>query len=140
MRNLRIIKCVAGAGKTTDSIKYLKEHSNGLYLAYTNSVVDDIKYKGYLSKTIDSLFLNYIIPKFINVIPIINKNSAIKYLDSNNLKGYEKNILNISIDEQGNIYNQQKKTKFTLYTKNEDLIKASGVPNQRTLLQIFQNI
>ena len=48
MRNLRIIKCVAGAGKTTDSIKYLKEHSNGLYLAYTNSVVDDIKYKGYL--------------------------------------------------------------------------------------------
>lgn len=138
MKNLRIIKCVAGAGKTTDSIKYLKEHSNGLYLAYTNSVVDDIKYKGYLSKTIDSLFLNYIIPKFINVIPIINKNSTIKYLDANNLKGYEKNILNISIDTQGNIYNQQKKTKFTLYTKNEDLIKSSGVPNQRTLLQIFQ--
>lgn len=138
MKNLRIIKCVAGAGKTTDSIKYLKEHSNGLYLAYTNSVVDDIKYKGYLSKTIDSLFLNYIIPKFINVIPIINKNSTIKYLDSNKLKEYEKNILNISIDEQGNIYNQLKKTKFTLYTKNEDLIKASGVPNQRTLLQIFR--
>lgn len=137
MKNLKIIKCVAGAGKTTYSLNYLKEHSNGLYLAYTNSVVDDIKYKGYLSKTIDSLFLNYIIPKFINVIPIINKNSNIKYLDSNNLKGYEKNILNISIDEQGNIYNQQKKTKFTLYTKNEDLIRATGVTNQRTLLQIF---
>ena len=106
MRNLKIIKCVAGAGKTTESLKYLKEHPNGLYLAYTNSVVDDVKYKGYLSKTIDSLFLNFIIPKFINVIPIIHKKSTLKYLDSNTLKGYEKNILNISIDEQGNIYNQ----------------------------------
>ena len=137
MRHLEIIKCVAGAGKTTESINYLKENHNGLYLAYTNSVVDKIKYKGYLSKTIDSLFLNYIIPKFVNVIPIIAKNSKIKYVDSNNLKDYQKSILNISIKDNGDIYNKSKKTFFSLNTKNEDLHKNNKILNQKVLAQIF---
>lgn len=137
MRRLRIIKCVAGAGKTTESLNILKENENGLYLAYTNSVVDDIKYKGYLAKTIDSLFLTYIIPKFVSLIPIINKNSNIKYLDSRLLKDYQKNILNIKINDKGEIFNRNTKTKFSLYTSNEDLHKSNTIMYSKTIKQIF---
>lgn len=139
MRHLEIIKCVAGAGKTTYSIDYLKKHKNGLYIAYTNSVVNDVKYHGYLSKTIDSLFISFIIPKFIKLIPIIHDDSTIKYIDSKGLKGYQKNILNLSIKKNGDIYNQHKKSIFSIKTTNEELKKSNGKLNQKTLLQIFRN-
>ena len=61
--NSEIIKYVAGGGKTTYSANYLKNNKNGLYLAFTNSVIEDVSKKGFLSKTIDSLFISFIIPK-----------------------------------------------------------------------------
>ena len=88
--NLEVIKFVAGGGKTTLSEKILKEQGNGLYLAFTNSVVEEISNKGYLSRTIDSLFTSFIIPKFTSLIPIIASGSKIKYIDSNTLPDHLK--------------------------------------------------
>lgn len=55
--NSKVIKFVAGAGKTTYSEEYMSKNKNGIYLAFNNSVVDELKNKGYLCKTIDALFL-----------------------------------------------------------------------------------
>ena len=43
--NSEVIKFVAGGGKTTYSIEYLRKNANGIYLAFTNSVVNDIRNK-----------------------------------------------------------------------------------------------
>ena len=107
--NSEVIKFVAGGGKTTLSEKILKTKGNGLYLAFTNSVVKEISDKGYLSRTIDSLFTSFVIPKFTSVIPIISSGSKLKYIDSTNLPKYLKGISNIKIDKNGNIYNKTKK-------------------------------
>ena len=80
--NSKVIKCVAGAGKTYWSKDYLKAHENGLYLAFTNSVVDDLSCCGMISRTIDSLFTSFLIPKFISAIPLIAKGSDIEYLNT----------------------------------------------------------
>ena len=63
--NSTIIKCVAGSGKTTEAIGFMQKNKNGLYLAFNNKIVDEVSRKGYLSKTIDSLFQSFIIPKLI---------------------------------------------------------------------------
>lgn len=56
MYSKKVIKCVAGSGKTTDSIKFMKSSKNGLYLAFNNKVVSEISNAGYLGLTIDSFF------------------------------------------------------------------------------------
>ncbi len=52
--NSRVIKCVAGAGKTRWSKDYVKTNGNGLYLAFTNSVVDELSSCGVISRTTSS--------------------------------------------------------------------------------------
>ena len=49
--NSRVIKCVAGAGKNRWSKDYIKSNGNGLYLAFTNSVVDELSSCGVISRT-----------------------------------------------------------------------------------------
>ena len=99
--NSEVIKFVAGGGKTTLSEKILKEQGNGLYLAFTNSVVEEISNKGYLSRTIDSLFTSFIIPKFTSFIPIIASGSKVKHIDTtilpNHLKGIAKQVHMLAI-------------------------------------------
>lgn len=135
----KVIKFVAGGGKTTLSIDYMKSNTNGLYLAFNNQVVNMIKYSGFLSKTIDSLFQSFIIPKFITEIPLIGSNKIIKYLDVDELPDRYKNILNIKIDASGNIYNKNKKKLeilFTLNNANKDLHK-SNFTNSTAIKYIF---
>ena len=136
--NSEVIKFVAGGGKTTYSQNYLREHKNGLYLAFNNSVVDDLKKKGYLCRTIDSLFASYIIPKLIALIPLASINSDIIYIDSSKCNSYLRAISNINVDGNGNLYNRSKIiTDVTLYTKNIDLHKMKYFPNKPFLKVIF---
>lgn len=124
--NSEIIKCVAGAGKTTYSIDYLTNNKGGLYLAFTKSVVSEIHNVGYLSKTIDSLFFSYIIPKFIQIIPIINNGSAMSYIEKDRIPKRFLGIMNIHIDPKtGDILNKQKATGFSLKTDRNTLLKSS---------------
>ena len=137
--NSKVIKFVAGGGKTTSSLEFLQNNSNGLYLAFNNEVVDSIKYKGFLSKTIDSLFQSFIIPKFISEIPLIGSNRLIIYLSDEELPPMHKNIANIGIDEQGNIFNKLKKDKeilISLSTPNE-ILKNARFSNSSALRYIF---
>lgn len=133
----QIIKFVAGAGKTTYSINYMNNHKNGLYLAFNNKVVDDISIKGLLSKTIDSFFQTYIIPKFISLIPLIGEDKKIiscgKSITNPALQG----VPNIHVDEKGNIYNKSKKIEISLNHSNEYLHSRSNFPNSRNLKYIF---
>lgn len=125
--NSEIIKFVAGAGKTTYSIDYLANNTGGLYLAFTKSVVGEIYNAGYLSKTIDSFFFSYIIPKFIRVIPTINNGSSVGYINKDEVSKKFLGIMNIHIDpETGNILNKQKTTGFSLETDRNILQKSSG--------------
>lgn len=135
--NSEVVKFVAGGGKTTESIKYIEENNNGIYLAFTNSVVDDIKNKGYLAKTIDSFFMTFIIPKFISLIPIIPKNAKIKFIDSKELKNNLIGISNIHIDLDGKIYNRGKYTGIDIMMNNEKIHKMNYVPNLQYIKYIF---
>lgn len=136
--NSEVIKFVAGGGKTTYSQNYLKEHKNGLYLAFNNSVVDDLKKKGYLCRTIDSLFASYIIPKLIALIPLASVNSDIAYVDPVKFKSYIRGISNIKVDEDGNLYNQSKKiANVTLHTTNQYLHRMKYFSNSQFLKIIF---
>ena len=123
--NSEVIKFVAGGGKTTLSEKILKEQGNGLYLAFTNSVVEEISNKGYLSRTIDSLFTSFIIPKFTSFIPIIASGSKVKHIDTTILPNHLTGIANIKIDKDGNIYNKSKKLNININTYNRLLAKLS---------------
>lgn len=135
--NSEVIKFVAGGGKTTLSEKILKEQGNGLYLAFTNSVVEEISNKGYLSRTIDSLFTSFIIPKFTSLIPIIASGSKIKYIDSNTLPDHLKGIANIKIDKDGNIYNRTKKLDIDININNSNLHNMTSKNNIGFLKYIF---
>lgn len=119
--NSKVVKFVAGGGKTTLSESILKEEKNGLYLAFTNSVVKEISDKGYLSRTVDSLFQSFIIPKFTSVIPLIADGSRITYIGTENLPSYQKGVANIKLDSEGNLYNKSKKLKVTINTFNKEL-------------------
>lgn len=135
--NSEVIKFVAGGGKTTLSEKILKTKGNGLYLAFTNSVVKEISDKGYLSRTIDSLFTSFIIPKFTSLIPIISSGSKVKYIDSNDLPSHLKGIANIKIDKDGNIYNKTKKLNININTYNDNLHNMISKDNIGFLKYIF---
>ena len=135
--NSEVIKFVAGGGKTTLSEKILKEQGNGLYLAFTNSVVEEISNKGYLSRTIDSLFTSFIIPKFTSFIPIIASGSKVKHIDTTILPNHLKGISNIKIDKDGNIYNKSKKLNININTYNENLHNMTSKDNIGFLKYIF---
>ena len=135
--NSKIIKFVAGAGKTTYSINYMKENKSGLYLAFNNSVVNEICNMGLLGKTIDSLFHSFLLPKFISLIPLIGDNKKIKFVETDSLPSYLKGIENIKIDENGNIYNKSKKTEITLNLSNDNLHKKSNFTNSKFIKYIF---
>lgn len=135
--NSQIIKFVAGAGKTTFAENYMKNNKNGIYLAFNNSVVDDLKNKGYLCKTIDSLFTSYIIPKFTSLIPIIANGSKINYVDGDNLKQYQRGFANIKIHKNGEIYNKNKKTNISLDVNNKTLYEIGRFKNDTLIKFIF---
>ena len=78
--NSRIIKFVAGAGKTTYSVDYSKANKGGLYLAFTNSVVDDARMAGCVSLTIDSLFSSFLIPNLAAFMPLVSRGFKIKQI------------------------------------------------------------
>lgn len=134
--NSKIIKVVAGGGKTTQSLRVLENRPNGLYLAFTNSVVRDMKINGYVSKTIDSFFTSFIFPKFTTIIPLIANGCKVKYNGINNLNGFERGISNIKITNTGEIYNKNHKLPVTLWDSNENLY-ASKFTNQTFLKAIF---
>ncbi|MDO5556889.1 MAG: UvrD-helicase domain-containing protein [Clostridia bacterium] len=135
--NSKVIKCVAGAGKTTYSEKYMKENKKGIYLAFNNSVVSELRDKGYLCKTIDSLFSSFIIPKFTSIIPLIASGCNIKYIEAENVKEYQRGILNIRISKDGSIYNKGKKTQINLKMKNEQLHLMKNLINGSFIKYIF---
>lgn len=135
--NSSVIKFVAGAGKTTYSEEYMRKNKNGIYLAFNNSVVDELKNKGYLCKTIDALFFSYIIPKFTSAIPLIANGAVINYINSENAESFQKGMSNIKIEKDGNIYNKGKKTIINLNIKNEELHKMRNFPNSFFIKSIF---
>lgn len=135
--NSKVIKLVAGAGKTTYSIEYLKAHPNGLYLAFNNSVVDAVSARGFAARTIDSLFQSYIMPKLTAIIPIIAKEVQIKYLDTKKLTGYLSGVGNIHITSDGRILNRTKDTGISLETTNKQ-IYSMDFTNSLFIRKIFE--
>lgn len=135
--NSKVIKFVAGAGKTTYSEEYMRKNKNGIYLAFNNSVVDELKNKGYLCKTIDALFFSYIIPKFTSAIPLIANGAAINYTNSENAESFQKGMSNIKIEKNGDIYNKGKKTIIKLNIKNEEMHKMRNFPNSFFIKYVF---
>lgn len=135
--NSEVIKVVAGGGKTTDSEKYMSTSKNGLYLAFNNSVVEEMSGKGFLCKTIDSFFASFVIPKMTSIIPLIASGSEVKYVDSNMLPKRLKGILRINIDEDGNIYNQSQKTVISMNLNNTELHKKTDFKNEYFIKNIF---
>lgn len=135
--NSDVIKFVAGAGKTTYSEEYMSKNNNGIYLAFNNSVVDELKNKGYLCKTIDALFVSYIIPKFTSAIPLIANGATINYTNSENTEAFQKGMSNIKIEKDGTICNQGKKTSINLNMKNEELHNMKYFPNSSFIKSIF---
>lgn len=138
--SLKIIKFVAGAGKTTESKNYMKENNNGIYLAFNKSVVEELENQGFLAKTIDSFFLSYIIPKFTATIPLIKTGSKIKFRENNNLPNYLKGTANINIKSDGSIFNNEKIIEeINLNTANEKFKKMGKFKNSIFLNEIFQS-
>lgn len=135
--NSQIIKIVAGGGKTTTSQEHMNNNGNGIYLAYTKSVVNELARKGYLSKTIDSLFQSFIIPKFVSLMPLVAYGSKIVYVSNKDLSGYRKNILNIHLKENGEFFNGNNKIDILLTQTNEYLHKRENFTNASTMKQIF---
>ena len=135
--NSRVIKFVAGGGKTTYSEDYLKNNKNGLYIAFTNSVVECLNGKGYLSKTIDSLFSSFIIPKFTSIIPLIATGSKIRFIETSKLPPNLIGVSNIHIDLNGDIYNRSKKTNINIMFDNNKLHNMPYFKNGQIIKYIF---
>lgn len=115
-----IISFVAGGGKTKYSREYMMQNKGGLYLAFTNSVIDEMKTTGLLSLTISSLFSSYILPKMFSHIPIIAKGAHISH--NKNTSQQEKMLSAITIENNGNIFNKSTRlNKVCLETNNLDL-------------------
>ena len=119
--NSKVIKFVAGGGKTTYCLELLKANSRGLYLAFNNSVVDSVQRQGYLARTIDSFFQSFIIPKFVSQFPIIAKGSEIKYVDTGSLPNHLRGIGQYKIYSDGSIHCKSVCTNYTLYYDNARL-------------------
>lgn len=135
--NATIIKIVAGGGKTTESEKILRHKDNGLYLAFNNEVVNEMRLKGFVCKTIDSLFSSFIIPKFTSLIPIIGNGSKITYVETERLPIQLRGIGNLCIDVYGNIINKEKITGFNLGVTNAQLHNMKNMTNLSTVKFIF---
>lgn len=135
--SLQVIKYVAGGGKTTSAINLLKNNKNGLYLAFNNKVVNDVESKGYLSMTIDSLFVSYILPKIKNLIPFFSKITKISYCDSELLPLYYKGAANLQIDSDGYICNGKKRTNFNLNDEIDKLNIVDKFPNKKFIKYLF---
>jgi len=135
--NSKVVKFVAGAGKTTFSEEYMKNNKNGVYLAFNNSVVSDLKNKGYLCKTIDSFFTSFVFPKFVNVIPIISNGSKIKYIDTEVLPSNLKGIGNIKIHKDGKIFNHKNIICVSMSTDNNSLHARGYFTNSNFVKYIF---
>lgn len=133
----RVIKFVAGGGKTYWAREFIKKNYNGIYLAFNNKVVDDITYKGYLSKTIDSFFVSYILPKLFTLIPIIGNDSDIQYCASETLPNHLKGVMNLHIKPDGVIYNKTQKTKFNLSIPNSKLQLEKQKTNLNLVKKVF---
>lgn len=119
--NSRIIKCVAGSGKTTQSKHMMERGKNGLYIAYTNKVVNEMRDAGLMGKTIDSLFQSYIIPKFIRLFPLVSTKSRMEYVLFSSIPPRLRAIEKVSIDpKDGTILFGRKRKAYSLYsTRNE---------------------
>ncbi|MDY0277552.1 MAG: UvrD-helicase domain-containing protein [Acholeplasma sp.] len=136
--NSKIIKFVAGAGKTTYSRRLMTRAQNGLYLAFTNSVIDDMNKYPFIARTIDSLFISFIIPKFVKLIPIISSSSNIIFSDSQSENMDALFASNIVISPNGDLLNRSKKiTEISLFTKNKDLHSMRYFQNSRSIKYIF---
>lgn len=139
MHSKRVIKCVAGSGKTTDSIKFMQSSKNGLYLAFNNKVVNEIANAGYLGLTIDSLFFSYILPKMLTFIPLAaNCRGVVLNQESIGEPIQKKNARNISFSPDGIIKNQ---TSIVNATLNDTMasIATRRFPNRDALKYIFNN-
>lgn len=135
--NSEVIKYVAGGGKTTYSRGILKDNPRGLYLTYNNSVKDDLLGEGYLAMTIDSFLTGFIIPKTIPKIPLIPDGVSIIL---NEDTGYRSGSRNISIREDGSLYNRSQRIDgANLNTQYEDFIRVSNFANKEFLKMIFQS-
>lgn len=139
MHSKRVIKCAAGSGKTTDSIKFMKSNKNGLYLAFNNKVVNEISNAGYLGLTIDSLFFSYILPKMLTFIPLAaNCKGVVLNQEATRESIQKKNARNIKFNPDGTIKNQTSVVNATL---NDTVasIAARNFPNRGALKYIFNN-
>lgn len=139
MHSKRVIKCVAGSGKTTDSIKFMKSNKNGLYLAFNNKVVNEISNAGYLGLTIDSLFFSYILPKMLTFIPLaVNCKGVVLNQEATRELIQKKNARNIKFNPDGTIKNQTSVVDATL---NDTVasIAIRNFPNRDALKYIFNN-
>lgn len=136
----KIIKFVAGAGKTTESKEYMKKNSNGIYLAFNKKVVEELSNQGFLAKTIDSFFSSYVMPKFTGPIPLIKTGAEIAFRDNNDLPSYLKGTANIKIQKDGSIFNNRKIIKeININTTNEKLKAMGKFKNSIFLNEIFQS-
>lgn len=132
---MEVYKCVAGAGKTTKCIEIMKERKNGLYLAYNNSVVNEMKEHGLLAMTIDSLFVSFIIPKIQNLIPIFaNKKNIKLIIEVNEQYRY---ISNIRLKEDGYFYHKNNRTFFNLQMKQKELKSYKTQKNYYAMSKII---
>ena len=139
MHSKRVIKCVAGSGKTADSIKFMKSNKNGLYLAFNNKVVNEISNAGYLGLTIDSLFFSYILPKMLSFIPLAaNCKGVVLNQEATRESIQKKNARNIKFNPDGTIRNQTSVVKATLNDTVES-ITTRRFPNRDALKYIFNN-
>ena len=139
MHSKRVTKCVAGSGKTTDSIKFMKSNKNGLYLSFNNKVVNEISNAGYLGLTIDSLFFSYILPKMLTFIPLAaNCKGVVLNHKSTGESIQKKNARNISFNLDGTIRNQTSVVNATLNDTVES-ITTRRFPNHDALKYIFNN-
>lgn len=136
--NSRVIKFVAGGGKTTFAINYMAKNRNGLYLAFTNSVVDEAKRSGYLSLTFDSLFSSYIIPKLAAHIPLIADGARVEIIKENDPNFITQGARRINIDESGGLSNGSRIISgVTLATPNSALHIMGRFANSQFIKHIF---
>lgn len=137
--NFQKISFVAGGGKTTFACKYLSKHNGGLYLAFNKKIVNELDSRGFLSRTFDSFFQRYIIPKCVELIPIISKKSIMKYLDERTKELHKqlKGVCSLSIDMAGNVLYKGFKTGVTLYDTNYSIGIKKNEKYYRTIYNAF---
>lgn len=139
MHSKRVIKCVAGSGKTTDSIKFMQSNKNGLYLAFNNKVVNEIANAGYLGLTIDSLFFSYVLPKMLTFIPLAaNCKGVVLNQESAGESIQKKNARNIKFNPDGTIKNRTSVVNATLNDTVASIV-TRNFSNRNALKYIFNS-